>query len=84
LRNDQAETSAILKQFLAITYYLGNSVVVPEFDDPNDRPAQRLLARLFPQHRVIGIHNTREMLLSIPILPGFFCQIGDELLNNSD
>jgi len=47
-----------------INYYVGNTVVVvPEFDDPNDLPAQQLLADLFPKHRVIGIPNTREILL---------------------
>lgn len=47
-----------------INYYVGNKVVVvPEFDDPNDQPAQALLRELFPQHRIIGIANTREILL---------------------
>jgi len=47
-----------------INYYVGNSVVVvPEFGDPNDEKAQRLLADLFPTHRIIGIANTREILL---------------------
>ncbi len=47
-----------------INYYVGNNVVVvPEFGDPNDLPAQQLLADLFPQHQIIGIPNTREILL---------------------
>ncbi|MEQ6289035.1 agmatine deiminase [Vogesella sp. GCM10023246] len=47
-----------------INYYLGNSVLlVPEFGDPNDVAAQRVLAALFPQQRVIGIANAREILL---------------------
>jgi len=49
-----------------INYYVGNSVVVvPEFGDANDNDeqAQRVLAELFPLHRVIGIPNTREILL---------------------
>jgi agmatine deiminase len=47
-----------------INYYVGNSVVVvPEFGDVNDLPAQQLLAELFPHHRIIGIPNTREILL---------------------
>ncbi len=47
-----------------INYYVGNNVVVvPEFDDPNDLPAQRLLRDLFPEHRIIGIPNSREILL---------------------
>ncbi|MFC3533240.1 agmatine deiminase [Vogesella facilis] len=47
-----------------INYYLGNRVLlVPEFGDPNDAAAQRVLAGLFPQQRVIGIANAREILL---------------------
>lgn len=47
-----------------INYYVGNAVVVvPDYDDPYDRPAQDLLARLFPNKRVIGIKNAREILL---------------------
>ncbi len=47
-----------------INYYVGNSVVVvPEFDDPHDQPAQELLGRLFPDKRVIGLKNAREILL---------------------
>ena len=47
-----------------INYYVGNGVVVvPAFGDPNDQPAQALLADLFPRHRVIGIPNSREILL---------------------
>jgi agmatine deiminase len=47
-----------------INYYVGNSVVVvPEFDDPMDKPAQKKLAELFPDRRIIGIPNAREILL---------------------
>jgi len=47
-----------------INYYVGNSVVVvPEFGDRNDRAAQAKLAELFPRHRIVGIPNTREILL---------------------
>lgn len=47
-----------------INYYVGNSVVVvPQFGDPNDQPALQLLAELFPQQRVVGIANSREILL---------------------
>ena len=47
-----------------INYYVGNSVVVvPEFDDPYDQPAQQLLSKLFPNREVIGIKNAREILL---------------------
>jgi agmatine deiminase len=31
-------------------------VIVPTFNDPNDRVALNILADLFPQHRVVGIH----------------------------
>jgi agmatine deiminase len=38
-------------------FYVGNAaVLVPTFDDPNDRHALALLARLFPTRRVVGIH----------------------------
>ncbi len=47
-----------------INYYMGNTVVVvPEFDDPMDKPAQALLKRLLPDHQIIGIENAREILL---------------------
>lgn len=47
-----------------INYYVGNRVVVvPQFGDPNDLPALQLLAELFPQQRVVGIANSREILL---------------------
>lgn len=38
-------------------FYIGNSVVlVPTFNDPNDRTALGILSELFPTRRVIGIH----------------------------
>jgi agmatine deiminase len=38
-------------------FYIGNGVViVPTFNDPNDRIALNTLAELFPGHRIIGIH----------------------------
>jgi agmatine deiminase len=38
-------------------FYIGNeAVIVPTFNDPNDRAALDLLARLFPTRRVVGIH----------------------------
>ncbi len=47
-----------------INFYTGNSaIVVPLFDDPNDRAAQAVLAELFPNHRIIGIQRSRELLL---------------------
>jgi agmatine deiminase len=38
-------------------FYIGNAVVlVPTFNDANDRRALELLARLFPTRTVVGIH----------------------------
>jgi agmatine deiminase len=38
-------------------FYLANGVVlVPTFNDPNDRIALNTLAELLPSHRVIGVH----------------------------
>lgn len=38
-------------------FYIGNSVVlVPTFNDPNDRMALGILSELFPDQSVVGIH----------------------------
>jgi len=38
-------------------FYIANGVVlVPTFNDPNDRAALNVLADLLPSHRVVGIH----------------------------
>lgn len=38
-------------------FYLANGLVlVPTFNDPNDRVALNTLAELMPQHRIVGIH----------------------------
>ncbi len=38
-------------------FYIANGVVlVPTFNDPNDRVALNVLADLLPSHRVVGIH----------------------------
>lgn len=38
-------------------FYIANgTVLVPTFNDPNDRLALNILAELFPTHRVVGIH----------------------------
>jgi agmatine deiminase len=38
-------------------FYIANDcVLVPTFDDPNDRLALNILADLFPSRRIIGIH----------------------------
>jgi agmatine deiminase len=39
-------------------FYIGNAVVlVPTFNDPNDRRALDILASLFPTRTVVGIHS---------------------------
>ena len=44
-------------------FYIGNSaVLVPTFNDPNDRVALGILAELFPKRRVVGIHSTDFVL----------------------
>jgi agmatine deiminase len=38
-------------------FYIANgSVLVPTFNDPNDRVAMNILAKLFPRRKVVGIH----------------------------
>jgi agmatine deiminase len=38
-------------------FYIANGVVlVPTFNDPNDRVALNTIAELMPSHRVVGIH----------------------------
>ncbi len=48
-----------------INYYPGNSVVVvPQFaNETLDIEAKAKLAELFPGHRIVGIENSREILL---------------------
>jgi agmatine deiminase len=39
-------------------FYIANGLVlVPTFNDPNDRVALNILAELFPLHRIVGIHS---------------------------
>ncbi len=38
-------------------YITNQSVLVPTFNDPNDRIALGILSELFPQRKVIGIHS---------------------------
>jgi len=46
-----------------INFYVGNRVVVmPRYDKPRDRAAARILGRLFPGRRIMGV-ATREVLL---------------------
>jgi agmatine deiminase len=40
----------------ANVYIVNGAVLVPTFNDPNDRVALNTLAELMPDHRVIGIH----------------------------
>ena len=38
-------------------FYISNkAVLVPTFNDPNDRTALGILAELFPNRQVVGIH----------------------------
>jgi agmatine deiminase len=38
-------------------FYIANQVVlVPTFNDPNDRTALNIIAQLFPKHDAVGIH----------------------------
>ncbi len=40
-------------------FYIANRLVlVPTFNDPNDRVALSTLARVFPDREVVGIHST--------------------------
>ena len=44
-------------------FYIGNAaVLVPTFNDPNDRFALGILAELFPSRKVVGIHSTDFVL----------------------
>ncbi len=38
-------------------YIANNTVLVPTFNDPNDRLVLNTLSRLFPDRRVVGIHS---------------------------
>jgi agmatine deiminase len=39
-------------------FYIANAVVlVPTFNDPNDRVAMNILATLFPTRKIVGIHS---------------------------
>jgi agmatine deiminase len=44
-------------------FYIGTAaVLVPTFDDPADRVALGILAELFPDRTVVGIHSTDFVL----------------------
>jgi len=43
-------------------YMANNGIVMPLFDDPNDRGAIEAMQRIFPDRKIIGVH-TREILL---------------------
>lgn len=41
-----------------LNFYIGNRrVLVPTFNDPNDRVALNLIAALFPDREIVGIHS---------------------------
>ena len=44
-------------------FYIGTgAVLVPTFNDPNDRVALGIIAELFPKRKVVGIHSTDFVL----------------------
>jgi agmatine deiminase len=43
-------------------YMANNGIVMPLFDDPNDRGAIEAMQKIFPERKIIGVH-TREILL---------------------
>ncbi len=48
-----------------LNFYIANGIVlVPVFNDPNDRIALNTLARLFPDHRITGIY-ARDLILGL-------------------
>ena len=47
---------ALLPASYANFYIANRLVLVPTFNDPNDRVALNTLARLFPDREVVGIH----------------------------
>jgi agmatine deiminase len=49
-------------------FYIANKlVIVPTFNDPNDRLALNTLAKLFPGRQVAGIH-CRDLVLGLGTL----------------
>ncbi len=49
-------------------FYIANKlVIVPTFNDPNDRVALNTLAKLFPDREVVGIH-CRDLVLGLGTL----------------
>jgi agmatine deiminase len=49
-------------------FYIANKqVLVPTFNDPNDRIALGILAELFPRRQVVGIHAV-ELVLGLGTL----------------
>lgn len=43
-------------------YMANNGIVMPLFDDPNDRPAIETMQQIFPERKIVGV-RTREILL---------------------
>jgi agmatine deiminase len=49
-------------------FYIANKlVIVPTFNDPNDRVALNVLSKLFPEREVVGIH-CRDLVLGLGTL----------------
>jgi agmatine deiminase len=49
-------------------FYIANGLVlVPTFNDPNDRVALHTLAKLFPDRQIVGIH-CRDLVLGLGTL----------------
>ena len=50
------DRDAILPASYANFYIANGLVLVPTFNDANDRHALNTLAEVFPRHRIVGIH----------------------------
>lgn len=47
-----------------VNFYIANgAVIVPQFNDPNDEKALSVLRPLFPDRKVIGLKNARDILI---------------------
>ncbi len=57
------EAGVILPEIYANLYVGNGFVVVPQFDSPNDEQALTTVRAAFPERDVIGLPNSREILL---------------------